>query len=130
MNAGRRNRLRVGVTMLIASAVFTHATFAQSPEQDARFESVSRTIDIEGLDLSSLPEAGRLYRRITSNAREICRTESRVGKGVARANHDSEARRCFNEAVDGALAEVVEKTGVDLEQAAAAFGYADLVAGR
>ncbi len=130
MNAEGRNRLRVGAAVLIASALFTQAAFAQSPERDLRFESVSRTIDITGLDLSSRPGAERLYRQIARSAREICQTD--IGKGVSRVKHDDQARRCFDEAVDSALAQVVEKTGVDLEQVAGAtrYDYADLVAWR
>lgn len=131
MNAERRTRLRVGATVLIASALFAQAAFAEPLERNPRFEQASRTIDISGIDLTSQAGAQRLYRDIARTAKGIC--SAKVGKGVTHAKYRyGHARRCFNEAVDGALAQVSERTGVDLERVARAdrFDYADLVAWR
>lgn len=126
-------RLRAGAGVLIASMLFAQASLAEAPPRDVSIESVSRTIDITGLDVSSEAGAERLYRQIARSARNICWEGSQIGKGVARVKLGyGQARRCFNEAVDAALADVAEKTGVDLEIVAAAdrFDYADLVAWR
>lgn len=131
MNAGNGTRSRVGAIVLITSALFAQAALAEPPERDMHFEQVSRTIDISGLDLASQAGAERLYRHIARAAKDICWSD--VGKGVTRAQYrNGQARRCFNEAVDGALAQVAERTGVDLERVAGAdrFDYANLVAWR
>lgn len=127
MDAGRGKRLRVGATVLIASALFAQATLADPPDR----VSVSRKIDISGLDLESQVGAQRLYRLIATTAKKICLND--LGKGVVRAKHRyGHARRCFDEAVDVALAEVEARTGVDLVEVAGAdrFDHADLVAWR
>lgn len=131
MNAGRSNHVRGSVVALIAGLVLAQPVLADPPEQ--HYESVTRTIDISGLDLSSQAGAERLYRQIARTAKDICWSTSKAHKGVARARerHDF-ARRCFDEAVSEALAEVTERTGIDLERVAGAdrFDHAGLLAWR
>jgi len=96
------------------------------------FESVTRTIDISGLDLTSQAGAERLYRQITLTAKKVCERTSKAYRGVARMMEEEDARRCFDEAVNGALAQVVRLTGIDLERVndSERFDRGDLVAWR
>jgi len=132
MNAGRRKGLRVGVVALIAGLGLSQATLADPAKRDIYAESVSRTIDISGLDLTSQAGAERLYREIALTARRICSGTSKAYKGVARARERRNAQRCFDEAVNGAFAQVTERTGIDLERVAGSdrFDYAGFVAWR
>lgn len=133
MNIGGGKQLQVGAAALTASLLFAQAALADPAPRDMGVEFVTRTIDIRGLDLSSQAGARLLYRRIAETARGICWAPSKSLKGVARVRQQHEyARRCFDEAVDGALAQVAEKTGVDLERVAGSdrFDYAGLVAWR
>src|SRR5690606_16956655 len=133
MNAGRRKGLRVGVAALVAALGLSQATLADPAQRDISFESVTRSIDISGLDLTTQTGAERLYRQIAVTAKKICWSTSRAHRGVTRVKQDHDyARRCFDDAVNGALAQVEERTGVDLEQVAGSdrFDQANLVAWR
>ena len=133
MNAGRRNGLRVGVIALIAGLGLSQATLADPAQRDISFESVTRSIDISGLDLTTQTGAERLYRQIALTAKKICFGTSHAHRGVARAKQEHDyARRCFDDAVNNALAQITEQTGVDLERVAGSdrFEHANLVAWR
>ena len=133
MNAGRRKGLRVGVVALIAGLGLSQATLADPAQREMNFESVTRAIDISGLDLTTQAGAERLYRQIAVTAKKICWSTSKAHKGVTRAKQEHDyARRCFDEAVNGALAQVEKRTGVDLERVAGSdrFDHANLVAWR
>lgn len=130
MNAGRKIGSRTGVGALIAGVLLAQAALAAPPVVT---EPVSRTIDARGLDLSSPAGAEQAYRRITRTAKSICRGTHRTDKGVANGKQQREhEQRCFEQAVRGALAEVAERTGIDLEEVARSSGSseASLVAGR
>lgn len=130
MNTGRWYGLRVAVVTLIAGLMVSQAALADLTKE---VESVTRTIDISGLDLSSQAGAERLYREIAVTAKEICwRGTSHAHRGVLRKQERDDARRCFDEAVNGALAQVTERTGIDLERVAGSdrFDHAGLVAWR
>lgn len=119
MNPRLRNSLQAGAALLVVSLMFSQASFAQSLDRDARLMTVTRTIDITGLDLSSQAGARRLYMQIVSTAKGICWGTSRAQKGLARIKENREqARRCMDEAVGGALAQVTTRTGVDLARVA------------
>ena len=131
MTAERRNGLRVGVVTLIAGLVLSQAAIADPHEGD--LESITRRIDISGLDLSTQAGAERLFGDIARTARNICMGGMKGQRGVVRARERrDQARRCFDEAVNGALAQVAEQTGIDLERVAKSdrFDYAGLVAWR
>jgi|GEM_PF-3025970 len=132
MNAGRRNGLRVCAMALIAGLGLSQAVLADPATQEINVESVSRTIDISGLDLSSQVGAERLYREIAVTAKRICWRNVTDHRGLARAAEVRNAQRCFDEAVNSALAQVTDRTGIDLEQVAGSdrFDYAGLVAWR
>lgn len=132
MNAGRRKGLRVGAIALIAGLALSQATLADPAGRDMNVESVTRTIDISGLNLSSQEGAERLYREIARTAKRICFGRAKAYKGVAGAKEQHQARRCFDDAVNGALAQVTERTGIDLERVAGSdrFDYAGFVAWR
>ena len=131
MSAGRRIQLRNSVAALIAGLVIAQPALADPAER--HFESETRAIDISGFDLSTQAGADRLYRQIARTARAICWSTTNASKGVARARerHDF-ARRCFDDAVNEALAEVMERTGIDIERVAGGdrFDHAGLVAWR
>ena len=132
MKAGRLNGWSVGFTALAASLLCSYAQ-AAGPAEDPYIESTSRSIVITGLDLSTQAGAQRLYRDIARTAWSICLGTSRAHRGLARVREQkTQARRCFDEAVDGALAQVMAKSGVDLERVAGAdrFDHAGLVAWR
>lgn len=133
MNAGRVMGLRVGAGALIGVLLCAQPALADPAVRDDGGETVTRSIDISGLDLSSRAGAERLYREIAQTARSICWDEARGILGVERRRQQQEhARQCFDEAVDGALAQVAAKTGVDLERVVESdrFDYAGLVAWR
>ncbi len=132
MKSGRVDGWRAGIAVLAASLLCSYAQ-AEGPAQDPGIESATRTIVITGLDISSQAGAQRLYRDIARTAWSICLGTSRAHKGLARVREQNEqARRCFDDAVDGALAQVTAKTGVDLERVAGSnrFDQAGLVAWR
>ena len=132
MNAERRNGLSVALVTLIAGLGISDATLADPADRDTHVETVTRTIDIGGLDLSSRVGAERLYREIALTAKRLCWRKSSVHKGLERAKQLHDSRRCFDEAVNGALAQVMERTGIDLARVAGLerFDHADLVAWR
>ena len=132
MNAGRKSRLLAGAAALIAGLGLSQVTLADPAQRDIGIESVTHTIDINGFDLTSQTGAERLYRQIAAAARKICFSTPNAYRGVARAKEEHDARRCFDEAVNGALVQVAERTGVDLERVAASerFDHAGLVAWR
>lgn len=120
MNAARRNKLSTGVAALIAGLLASHVALADPPA--LVYETVARTIDVRGLDLASPLGAQQAYRQIAAVAKSICRGASPSYRGVARVKQQQEYARCFDQAVEGALARVTERTGVDLERVAGADG--------
>lgn len=119
MNEGRVKSVRTRVVAAIAVLACAPAALAsQAGDRGIHFEDVSRTIDISGLDVSSQAGAQRLYRQITTAAHRICFSSVNAYRGVLRVQQTQLARHCFDDAVEGALADVTAKTGVDLAQVA------------
>ena len=112
--------------VLFASLSFSPGAFAEHGIQGAGVMDVTRTIDVSGLDISSVSGAQRAYRQIVLNAKTICRSSLRLYQGVARLNHErGHVRRCFDEAVNGALAQIADATGFDIEEIAALDRFAE-----
>jgi len=107
--------------VLVASVAMARPALSETSQGHERLmiAPVSRTIDITGYDLSSTLGAQRVYRRIVSAAKALCFSSARKLQGVERARYERRhARPCFDEAVDGALAQVLASTGTDLERVA------------
>lgn len=121
--------------IIVASLLLPHGVLADTAPRhgSSAIGQVTRTIDYSGIDLSTPAGAQRLYREIVRTAKRICWSSGRDYRGVVRAHYQTTvARRCFEEAVDGALVQVTARTGTDLELAARLdrFREAGLVASR
>jgi len=115
MNEVRRNGTRTALAALIAGFLVSHGALAAQAVTDG--ETVSRTVDIRGLDLASTAGAQRAYDEITAAAEKICAGPTKSLRGVARAKarHDY-VEPCVSEAVHEALAEIEARTGIDVTQ--------------
>ena len=118
MHAGRRNRLGLAIAGFGAGLLASGAALSDAPALDT--ETVSQAVSVRGLDLSSPAGAEQAYRQIAAAARQICWGHRGTEKGVTPAKRQQEyAQRCFDDALSAALAQVAEKTGVDLVRVAA-----------
>jgi UrcA family protein len=113
--------------LLLAS----QAALAQNGDHAHDAQTVSKAIDVRDVDLTTTQGARWLYRRIVSAATAICVGSVQRRGGVrwftAQAN---DARRCFDESVNDALARVNAATGLNIEQLAGLDRYDEAVASR
>jgi UrcA family protein len=81
-------------------------------------ETISVKVLIDDVDPGTERGARAVYRRIATAANRICSAEVKRRRGVHGQVERHRAARCFDAAVDEAVAEVREIAGVDVEQLA------------
>lgn len=91
--SGRFTRLGTGVTLTLFSTLLFAGT-----EPLMR----TKTVPYDDLNVASAQGAARLYQRIASAAKEVCKPETDSGSRLLRAAY----RKCFTNAVSEAIAEV------------------------
>ncbi|HEY8520578.1 MAG TPA: UrcA family protein [Gammaproteobacteria bacterium] len=130
MFVARELTSRLGTAALIASAFVAQAALAEAkaPAAGAPAETVTRTVDLRGYDLSSPAGAQRALAGIHDAAESVCGSRWGSYAGVAAAvRRREQVQRCIDQAVTDALTEINARTGVDIAQTAKS---ADLVAER
>jgi UrcA family protein len=80
---------------------------------------------IDDVDPGTERGARAVYRRIATAANRICSTEVKRQPGVHGQVERHRAARCFDAAVDEAVAEVREIAGVNIEQLAGLDRHAE-----
>jgi UrcA family protein len=114
-----------GVLLLVSQSALS-----QEGGQSDKAEVIG-TIDVRDVDLSTAQGARWLYRQIVSTAKTVCWNSLERRGGVQWFNTQaSDARRCFDESVNNALARVNAATGLDIERLAGLDRYSEAVASR
>lgn len=126
MTARRIKGLEITLATFIAVILAAPAT-SDEPSQREPFaskEPISISIDAAGIDIASPSGAERVYREVVATATRICGASLKHYQGVRRDVHEREhVRPCVQRAVDDALAQVADATGLDLEQLAGLDGF-------
>lgn len=133
MNAPRQTSRLGTVTLSALLLLASQTALPEDRDASGQLDSISATIALKDVDLSTPHGARWLYRRIVSSAKAICWGSVERNGGVKSYSTQVEhARRCFDEAVDSALARAHDATGTDIEQLAGLdrYGEAGLVASR
>ena len=126
-HSARLGTLALAGLLLLAS----QAALAQESGHSPDSETISKRIDVQDVDLSSVQGARWLYRRIVSAATAACFGSVQRRGGIRwYAAQVNDARRCFDESVNSALARVNVATGLDIEQLAGLDRYDEAVASR
>ena len=116
------------LTILTLATLFGSAALA-ADEGLALFPSSTETITvnvlIDDVDPRTKRGARTVYRRITTAAHRICSAPVKDRPGVHGQVARHHAARCFDAAVDEAVAELREITGVDIEQLAGLGRHAE-----
>jgi len=116
------------LTILTLATLFGSAAVA-AEEGRVLFPSGTETISVKVLidDVDPGTERGAraVYRRIATAANRICSTEVKRQPGVHGQVERHRAARCFDAAVDEAVAEVREIAGVNIEQLAGLDRHAE-----
>jgi UrcA family protein len=122
--------LAVAVTAaILATQLAAPTVSAEETRENANAPGSVRlfTLQVPLFDLDPATERGAkaLYRRILVAAERVCMT-SRAKRDGLRATRDAErhAARCFDDAVDAAVADVRALVNVDIEQLAGVDRYA------
>lgn len=120
MNA-RNTSSSITAAALLTSMLLSTSALAERPNREAHStrQRITVVVDATGLDVASAAGAARLYREIVVTAKRICRSSAQSFEGVQRAKHQHDhVRPCVDEAVAGALRQVADATGLDLERVA------------
>lgn len=128
MNTQRSNRLG---TLALAGLVLLASQTALSQEGvlAGDREVVSATIDVRDVDVSTVQGARWVFRKIVSTAQTVCFGGIRRDGGRQwLSTQTAAARRCFDDSVTAAVAQVQGATGVNVERVAALDRYDTAVA--
>jgi UrcA family protein len=128
----QRNTTRLGTLALSGLLLLaSQAALSQEGQHPRDAEAISRTIAVQDVDLSTAQGARWLYRRIVSAATAVCfGTVKRRGGVQWYSTQLGDARRCFDDAMNSALARVNVATGLNIEQLAGLDRYDEAVASR
>lgn len=127
-----RHTARLGLLALSGVLVLvSQAALSQESGQPANANVIGTAISVRDVDLSTAQGARWLYRRIVSTAKAICwNSLGRRGGVQWFKTQANDARRCFDDAVNEAVARVDAATGLNIERLAGLDRYDEAVAAR
>jgi UrcA family protein len=131
MNTPKHTARLAAVALFGMLLLSPQAVLSQEAEHPDGSVVSERTINVRDVDLSTTQGARWLYRRIVSAAMTVCWSSVERRGGLQwRNTQASDARRCFDAAVNEAFARVNAATGLNIEQLAGLNRYDEALASR
>ncbi len=111
---------------LLAAPITSAAERGESANPFDSIEIFTLKVQTDDLDPTTERGAKALYRRILLAAERICLAPLEKRRVLAPPRVVQQATRCFDAAIDGAVADVRARANVDIEQRGGVDRYADV----